>query len=92
MKSTYDEAEAAIKSAFGSGEKIPRICFAGPELEYDPGKADFSKEGDSLYIHDSGNETVWAIDLKTGCVQHRGTGRGCFWTEPEKWFCVGGEP
>ena len=88
MKLSYEEAEKMVREAFGENEKIPPICYAGSQLEYDPHKAEYTTDVDCLYIFDKENDTIWGIGLRNGFIQHKGAGFGCFWTEPEVCFEV----
>lgn len=85
---SHEQAEEMMQAAFG--EPIPKNWYAGENLTYDPAKADYSTNGKCVYVLDRQNDTLWGVSLKHGTVQHKGTGAGCFWTEPEKCFEVKG--
>lgn len=81
---TREEAENTLREKFADCDGIPPICAAGTRQTY-------TLDHEAVRILDADNDTIWHIDLTNGYIAHCGTGRGCFWTDPEPCFTVRGE-
>ena len=76
---TREEAERTLRERFLDCGGIPPICAAGSRQK-------FRLDHDAIRILDADNDTEWHINLSNGFVAHCGTGRGCYYTDPERWF------
>jgi thiol-disulfide isomerase/thioredoxin/sugar lactone lactonase YvrE len=76
-----DRTTGAVEQVFGSGER-GFIDGAGLEAAFD-GPQGLAFDGDTLYVADTGNHAIRAIDLPTGLVTTvAGTGEQGRWPPP----------